>query len=122
MTQDAHMLHDLLLFHSCKCHEQIRPSATGGPAAVKDYLYRTMSHYSFCRIMALQDLMVEAVLPMTLTLNMFVHLEQEEGDKLIPLVMNLPGFKMTCSVSQHQVLFYCGDTINSYVISVLYFT
>jgi hypothetical protein len=85
-------------------------------------VYRTMSHYSFCRIMALRYLMVEAVLPMTLTLNMFVHLEQEEGDKLIPLVMNLPGFKMTCSVSQHQVLFYCGDTINSYVISVLYFT
>ena len=93
MTQDAHMLHDLLLFHSCKCHEKIRPSATGGPTAVKDYLYRTMSHYSFCRIMALQELMVEGVLPITLTMNMFVDLEQDECEKLMPLVMTLPGFQ-----------------------------
>jgi hypothetical protein len=51
------------------------PSATGGSTVVKDELYRTMSHDSFCRIMALQELMVEGVLPMTLTLNMFVEVD-----------------------------------------------
>ena len=69
------------------------PSATGGTTVVKNELYRTMSHDSFCRIMALQELMVEGVLPITLTLNMFNDLEQEEGEKLMPLVMNLSGFQ-----------------------------
>jgi len=69
------------------------PSGTGGTTVVKDELYRTMSHDSFCRIMALQELMVEGVLPITLTLNMFVDLEQEEGEQLMPLVMNLPGMQ-----------------------------
>jgi hypothetical protein len=69
------------------------PSGRGGTTVVKDELYRTMSHDSFCRIMALQELMVEGVLPITLTLNMFVDLEQEEGEQLMPLVMNLPGMQ-----------------------------
>ena len=69
------------------------PSGTGGTIVVKDELYRTMSHDSFCRIMALQELMVEGVLPITLTMNMFVDLEQDECEKLMPLVMTLPGFQ-----------------------------
>ena len=69
------------------------PSGTGGTTVVKDELYRTMSHDSFCRIMALQELMVEGVLPITLTMNMFVDLEQDECEKLMPLVMTLPGFQ-----------------------------
>ena len=28
-----------------------------------------------------------------MVLNMFVDLEKEEGEKLMPLVMNLPGFQ-----------------------------
>ena len=52
-----------------------------------------MSHNSFCRIMALQELMVEGVLPITLTMNMFVDLEKDECEKLMPLVMTLPGFQ-----------------------------
>ena len=73
--------------------EKTGPSGRGGTTVVKDELYRTMSHDSFCRIMALQELMVEGVLPITLTLNMFVDLEQEEGEQLMPLVMNLPGMQ-----------------------------